>query len=90
MTEVSSVQNSREDDGQVGRQRYVAYIYTKKVENGEKVGSASLWLGGQDFRSLEGMVDEVYANKEEIRDAVEELANTKSVRIEFFPYPFEE
>jgi hypothetical protein len=86
----SEDKSCQEGDGQVGRQRYVAYIYVKKVENGEKVGYASLWQGGQDFRSLEGMIDEVYKDREEIRDAVRELVNTNKVRIEFFPYPFEE
>jgi hypothetical protein len=77
------------NDGKVrGRgkgRRYVAYVYTKPVENGIQVVSASLWAGQQDFCSLEGMSGEVYANKEEIRDAVEELAETKNVSIDFLP-----
>jgi hypothetical protein len=81
--QVSSQKRSRESDGKV--RRYVAHVYTKAVENGIQVVYASLWLGSQDFRSLEGMADEVYANEREIRDAVEELADTKNVSIEFLP-----
>jgi hypothetical protein len=81
--QVSSKKSGLESDGKVGK--YVAHVYTKPIKNGIQVVYASLWLGEQDFCSLEGMAGEVYANKEEIRDAVKELANTEKVRIDFLP-----
>jgi hypothetical protein len=89
--EVSSDnENSPESNGQASKQWYTAFIYFRKIPDGLKVGCASLWKGSQDFPTLAGMGGEVYANKEEIRDAVRELANTNKVRIKFLPYPFEE
>jgi hypothetical protein len=81
-TQVSLSKNGRENDGKV---RYTAHVYTQAVEGGLKVVYASLWAGQHDFSTLEGMIDEVYSDIAEIFDAVEELAETKSVITELFP-----
>jgi hypothetical protein len=69
---------------------YTAFVFVRKIPDGLELVCGSLWQDSQDFPILEGMINEVYKDREEIRDAIKELVNTNKVRIKFLPYPFEE
>jgi hypothetical protein len=68
--------------------QYTAFAFVRKIPDGLELVCASLWKESQDFPIREGMINEVYRDKEEIRDVIKELVNTNKVRIEFLPYPY--
>jgi hypothetical protein len=82
------VSSDNENDGQASKQWYTAFVFVRDLPDGLELVCGSLWKGSQNFPSLEGMINEVYKDREEICEAIKELVNTNKVRIKFLPYPY--